>query len=114
MIDDDGPILALMRNLLKEFGYRAVTAADGRNAIAEAQQQSPALVLLDKNMPGMSAGEVIRELRSQPGLETVPVLMLTGERLSRSELASLGANGALLKPFDVPDLLEQIRHHLPL
>lgn len=113
VVDDDEPILALMRNLLKEFDFRAVTAHDGVQALAAVQQQRPALVLLDKNMPGMSGGEIIRALRSQPGLDRLPILMLTGERLSRSELRSLGADGAILKPFDIPVLLEEIRRHLP-
>ncbi len=103
-----------MRNLLKELGFHTVTAAGGAQAIAAAQRQRPALVLLDKNMPGMAGSEVIRELRSQPGLERLPILMLSGERLSRTEIEALGADGAVLKPFDIDELLEQIRHHLPL
>lgn len=114
VVDDDGPILALMRNLLKEFGFHPVTADDGAQAITTAQQQRPAVVLLDKNMPGMDGAEVIRALRGTPGLEHVPILMLSGERLTRSELEDLGADDAILKPFDIPVLIEQIRRHLPV
>ena len=112
VVDDDGPILALMRNLLKEFGFQAVTAETGRQAIDAARQQRPALVLLDKNMPGMAGGEVIRNLRGEPGLDKLPILILSGERLSRSELAELGADGAVQKPFDVVKLIEQIRRYV--
>jgi len=114
VVDDDGPILALMRNLLKEFGFHAVTAESGAEAIDAARQQRPALVLLDKNMPGMKGAEVIRTLRGEPGLDKLPILILSGERLSRSELAELGADGAVQKPFDVVMLMNQIRGYVKL
>src|SRR5712692_2866038 len=111
VVDDDGPILALMRNLLKEFGFQAVTAGTGSEAIDVARAQRPALVLLDKNMPGMTGDQVIRALRGEPGFEKLPILILSGERLSRDDLAALGADGAVQKPFDVMALVEQIRQY---
>jgi CheY-like chemotaxis protein len=112
VVDDDRPILALMRNLLKEFGYHAVTADTGTEAINAAREQPPALVLLDKNMPGMTGDEVISMLRGEPGLDKLPILILSGERLSRDDLVALGADGAVQKPFDVMHLIEQIRHYV--
>ena len=60
-------------------------------------------------MPG---DEVIRNLRGEPGLDKLPILILSGERLSRAELAELGADGAVQKPFDVTLLVEQIRRYV--
>ena len=112
VVDDDGPILALMQNLLDQFGFQAVTAATGSQAIEAARKRRPALVLLDKNMPGMKGDEVIRTLRGELGLDKLPILILSGERLSRAELAELGADGAVQKPFDVTLLMEQIRNYV--
>lgn len=112
VVDDDGPILALMRNLLKEFGFLPLTADTGSKAIDAARQHQPALVLLDKNMPGMTSSEVIRTLRSQPGFDNLPILIVSGERLSRSDIAALGANDAVQKPFDVALLIQQIRRYV--
>jgi len=112
VVDDDGPILVLMRHLLKEFGFQAVTAETGRDALMAAREHRPALVLLDKNMPGMTGDEVIRNLRGEPGLDKLPILILSGERLSRADLAALGADGAVQKPFDVLVLVEQIRSYV--
>jgi CheY-like chemotaxis protein len=112
VVDDDGPILVLMRNLLKEFGFQAVTAATGREAIDAARQQQPALVLLDRNMPGMMGDQVIRTLRGEPGLDKLPILILSGERLTRADLAELGADGSVQKPFDVMLLINQIRQYV--
>ena len=112
VVDDDGPILVLMRNLLKEFGFHAVTAETGSKAIDLAREQRPALVLLDKNMPGMTGDEVIRGLRDQPGFDKLPILILSGERLTREDLALLGADGAVQKPFDIMRLIDQIRQYV--
>ena len=112
VVDDDAPILALMKNLLREFGFKAITASTGEEAINEARRNRPALVLLDKNMPEMSGDEVIRLLRAEPGLAPVPILILSGEPISKSELKALGADGAVQKPFDIPALIAQIRGHL--
>ena len=112
VVDDDAPILILMRNLLREFGFDAVTASSGPQAIAEAEQRTPDLVLLDRNMPGMSGDEVVAAMRANGTLATVPVLMLTGEPMAAAEVAALGATGAVQKPFDVPALVQTIRQHL--
>jgi CheY-like chemotaxis protein len=109
VVDDDGPILALMRNLLKEFGFHAVTAESGSKAIEAARTDPPALVLLDKNMPGMPGDEVIRALRAEPGREDLPILILSGERMSRADIERFGADAAVQKPFDVTSLIQQIR-----
>ena len=109
VVDDDLPILALMRSLLREFGFEAVTAESGLQALAEARSRPPAAVLIDRNMPGMTGDELIRTLRQEPGLDHLPILVISGQAVSSTELASLGADGALLKPFDVPELIAQLR-----
>ena len=112
VVDDDGPILILMRNLLREFGFEPVAAASGPQAIEEARRRTPDLILLDRNMPGMSGDEVLREMRADSTLADVPVLMLTGEPMDPGEVKRLGATAAVMKPFDVPALVERIRAHL--
>jgi len=112
VVDDDAPILILMQNLLREFGFEPLTAASGNEAIDIARGRRPALVLLDRHMPGMSGEEVIRALRDDDGLAQLPILIVSGEPVSKAELASLRADGAVLKPFDVMALVEQIREQL--
>jgi DNA-binding response OmpR family regulator len=109
VVDDDLPILVLMRNLLREFGFEAVTAESGRQALIEARERKPNVVLIDKNMPGMSGDDVIRALRAEPGFDELPILILSGEPVSKSDLKALGADGAVLKPFDIRELIAQLR-----
>ncbi|MDP9191355.1 MAG: response regulator [Acidobacteriota bacterium] len=112
VVDDDTPILLLMRTLLREFGFEPVTAGSGEQAIAEAQKRKPDLILLDRNMPVMSGDEVLRALRSDESLAEVPILIVSGEPMGPAEVRDLGASGHVLKPFDVPSLVKTIRGHI--
>lgn len=112
VVDDDAPILLLMRNVLREFGFDAITASSGPEAIEQARTHGPHLILLDRNMPGMSGDEVLEKMRSDADLAELPVLILSGEPLDPSEVRRIGATGAVLKPFDVPALIETIRTHV--
>jgi DNA-binding response OmpR family regulator len=112
VVDDDAPILLLMRNLLREFGFEPVAAGSGEQAIAEARRRTPDLILLDRNMPGMNGDDVLRELRSHDGLSEVPILIVSGEPIGPDEIRRLGATGHVLKPFDVPALVATIRGHV--
>lgn len=110
VVDDDVPILVLMRNLLREFGFDTVTAGSGPEALEQARAHKPSLILLDRNMPGMSGDEVLEELRSDGGT-TAPVLILSGEPIEPDEVRRIGATAAVLKPFDVPALVQTIRSY---
>lgn len=112
VVDDDAPILLLMRSLLREFGFEPVAVSSGEEAIAEARKRTPDLILLDRNMPGMSGDEVVRAMRSEDSLSLVPILILSGEPIDPDEIRRLGATGHVLKPFDVPTLVETIRGHV--
>jgi CheY-like chemotaxis protein len=113
VVDDDLPILVLMRNLLREFGFEAVTAENGAEALIEVRKRKPSVVLIDKNMPGMTGDEVIRTLRAEPGFDELPILILSGEQISNSDLQALGADGAVLKPFDIRELIARLRSFTP-
>lgn len=108
VVDDDAPILMLMRNLLREFGFEPVAAGNGAQAIEEARKRTPDLILLDRNMPGMNGDEVLRELRASDGLAQVPIFMLSGEPIEPDEIQRIGATGAGLKPVDLTPLVPTI------
>ena len=111
VVDDDLPILTLMKNILREFGFDARTASTGAAAVDAARETRPDLILLDMKMPGMSGDEVIAALRDT-GARDVPILILSGEPVPPAETARLGVAGAVQKPFDVMALIEQIRLHV--
>jgi two-component system, OmpR family, phosphate regulon response regulator PhoB len=112
VVDDDAPILMLMKNVLREFGFETRVASSGNAALQSVGEQTPDLILVDKNMPGMTGEEVIHAMRAQTALAHLPILILSGEPIDRNELARIGATAAVQKPFDVPSLIEQIRAHV--
>jgi CheY-like chemotaxis protein len=70
-------------------------------------------VLIDRNMPGMTGDEIIRTLRKDLGFDDLPILIISGQAVSSAELATLGADGAIMKPFDVMELINQLRSFVP-
>ena len=111
VVDDDMPILVLMKNLLKEFGFEPIVASTGSDAIAEAKKSKPDLMLVDRNMPGMSGDDVVKAILMD-GVPPFPILILSGEPIDPRELQQMGANGAVMKPFDVTALIDEIRSRL--
>lgn len=111
VVDDDGPTLALMRRLLRQYDLEAVTASSGKEAVDLARREKPRLVLLDLNMPGMNGREALEALRSE-GLDAIPVVILSGDAIPTTDVRAMGAVDAIQKPFDLDDLIQRIRRHL--
>lgn len=112
VVDDDQPILLLMKSILREFGFEPIVASTGSDALRHAAADAPELILLDMTMPEMSGTEFIQKLRSDSAMAGIPVLILSGHPVTESELERIGADGAIQKPFDLTELLRRIRHHL--
>jgi DNA-binding response OmpR family regulator len=111
VVDDDEPILHLMRSLLRQYSFRSLTASSGRQALETIQAEVPDLILLDLGLPDMSGEELLEKIHRISG-RSIPVLILSGHQLSEEEWSQAGAAGALQKPFEVSALIQQIRQHL--
>lgn len=109
VVDDDQPILSLMRSLLREFGFEPLLASNGAQALQEARARTPDVILLDRKMPGMSGIELIAELRKEETLRATPVVIVSGEPVTSDEVRALGADAAVLKPFDVTELVALVK-----
>jgi two-component system, OmpR family, response regulator MprA len=115
--DDELETRRIIVELLTQKGYRVLEAADGRAALKLAQEEKPALALLDIEMPGMGGLEVIARLR-ELGL-AIPVLVLSGRREVEDRVKGLtiGADDYLGKPYDYTELLARVqallRRHEP-
>ena len=106
--DDDHKITDMLRRTLSYEGYSVLTAADGREALTQAQAHHPDLVVLDWMMPGLNGVEVARRLRAAEGM---PILMLTARDAVEDRVEGLdgGADDYLVKPFAPAELLARIR-----
>ena len=108
VVDDDRKITDMLRRTLIYEGYRAVTAADGEEALVKAQSERPDLVILDWMMPKLNGLETAKMLRET---SPVPILMLTARDAVENRVEGLdsGADDYLVKPFAPEELLARIR-----
>ena len=104
--DNEEVLRGLVRASLDGNGYTLVEARDGDEAVEQARLVQPDLILLDMMMPGKSGLEVLAELRRDPELRDIPVVMLTARaQVTDREAASLaGADCFLAKPFSPLEL----------
>lgn len=91
-------------------GWRVLTASSGREALEVVAEQRPDAIVLDVMMPEMDGPTTLRTLRAAPETASIPVVFLSAkaQAADRAELASLGAEGVLTKPFDPVTLADEI------
>jgi CheY-like chemotaxis protein len=116
LIADDQPdnVLLLARYLENE-GYHYIEAKDGLEALEKVHNEKPDLVLLDVNMPNKDGFAVLEEIRADPTVQHIPVIILTAARLDSIEVQfglNLGADDYITKPFNKRELLARIRTKL--
>ncbi|MGH8059875.1 MAG: response regulator, partial [Candidatus Entotheonellia bacterium] len=101
LIVDDQPMnLDILQTRLAVHGYEIVTAMDGEEALAIVRAKQPDLILLDVMMPKMDGIEACRQLKADPSLPFIPVIMVTAKADSKDIVAGLeaGADEYLTKP----------------
>ena len=107
-VDDDPAARDLMARFLAREGFRAVTAADGTEAIRLARELRPSAITLDVMMPGMDGWDVLATLKGEPELADIPVIMLTIVD-DKAHGYALGANEYIVKPLDREQMRRVLR-----
>jgi len=115
VVDDEPPILELVRYTLEDEQIRVLEAADGVQALEAALAARPDLILLDVQMPRLDGLEVCRRLRADPSLAGTRIVMLTaaGQDADRARGLAAGADEYLTKPFSPLALFTLVRSLLP-
>ncbi|EFK09887.1 putative Nitrogen assimilation regulatory protein [delta proteobacterium NaphS2] len=112
IIDDDDQLRASFEKLLKEEGYRVETAPSGETGLKRIEALPPDLVILDMRLPGINGLETFKRINAlDPKL---PVIIMTafGTTETAIEATKMGAFDYILKPFDIPEMLDVIRKAL--
>jgi two-component system chemotaxis response regulator CheY len=111
IVDDFSTMRRIVKNLLNDLGYsNTAEADDGHTALAALRAAPFDFVVTDWNMPGMTGIELLRAIRADDKLKTLPVLMVTAEakREQIIEAAQNGVNGYIIKPFTAQTLEEKL------
>src|SRR3954447_5440983 len=113
IVEDDPDIAESLRYNLDREGLSSVIAETGEKALAVAlnQKETPALLILDLMLPGMSGIELCRRLRREPATRRTPIIMLTAKASESDRVTGLdlGADDYITKPFSVRELLARVR-----
>jgi putative two-component system response regulator len=114
LVEDDAPLLDVMRYLLEAEGYEVCPAVNGKQALDLFVTSRPSLVISDIMMPEMNGYELLEAVRVMPEGITVPFLFLSArtERSDVDRARSLGVDDYLFKPFEAPELINAVRARL--
>ena len=116
LVVEDNPLnLKLIRDVLEFEGFDVLTAQSGEEGVALASSESPDLVLMDLQLPGIAGHEALLQMRSDPRCRSVPVVAVTAfamkDDIERAQIA--GFDGYIAKPISVRALPEQLAAFLP-
>jgi two-component system phosphate regulon response regulator PhoB len=111
IVEDEAPLLTLMRYNLEKQGFIVDEATDGQEALLRVSEARPDLILLDWMLPAMSGLEVCRQLRRRPNTRDLPIIMVTARTEDQDAVRALdtGADDYIAKPFAMESLLARIR-----
>ncbi|MCC7273546.1 MAG: phosphate regulon transcriptional regulator PhoB [Alphaproteobacteria bacterium] len=111
VVEDEVPLLTLLRYNLEKEGFRVAEARDGEEALVAVKDLEPDLVLLDWMLPLVSGIEVCRQIRRMPEARAVPIVMLTarGEEADKIRGLNSGADDYVTKPFSPSELTARLK-----
>ncbi len=111
IVDDEKPIVEILKINLQKEGYTTFEAFDGEEAVSKAMMTEPDLILLDVMLPKLDGFSVLKKIREK---SSVPILMLTAreEEFDKVLGLELGADDYITKPFSIRELMARVKAHM--
>ncbi|MCB1590481.1 MAG: response regulator [Xanthomonadales bacterium] len=111
IVDDSPAELANLRTLLTDAGYHTITATNGREAVAKAAAEMPALIFMDVVMPDMDGYEACRQLRAGETTKGIPVVVVSSKSQKADQLWATmqGAKAVIGKPAKAEDVMAAVQ-----
>jgi len=116
IVDDASAMRRIVRGLLKELGFKNMREAEnGQLALDELKKKKADFVISDWNMPVMTGIELLRAIRTDENLKTIPLLMVTAEAKQENIMAAVqaGVSNYIVKPFNAATLQEKLNKIFP-
>lgn len=116
VVDDVVSNVLLLRVLLTNEKFKVITASNGKEALSQAVNAHPDLILLDVMMPEMNGFEVAERLKSDPETQNIPIIFLTALNTTADIVKGfkVGANDFISKPFNKEELVIRVNHQISL
>lgn len=116
VVDDIRPNLELQQDILSREGYTVIVADNGEDALAAVERESPDLILLDIEMPGMKGYEVCSRLKANEKTSGIPVIFLSAldEVFDKVKAFEVGGVDYVTKPFQVEEVLVRLETHMAI
>jgi two-component system, cell cycle response regulator DivK len=114
VVEDQEDNRRILRDLLGNAGYELVEAESGEEALTAVEAQRPDLILMDIQLPVMDGYEATRRIRSNPELNSIPIIAVTSYALAGDEAKAFatGCNAYISKPYSPRALLAKVREYL--
>ena len=114
VVEDQEDNRRIMRDLLSSAGYEIIEAVTGEEGVAAAETHRPDLILMDIQLPGLDGYEATRQIKANPELEHIPIIVVTSYALSGDDVKAFeaGCTAYVSKPFSPRELLAKIREYL--
>ena len=114
VVDDEPNVIRSLTFVLEKEGYDVSSATNGEGAMAKIQESKPNLMLLDVMMPKKNGYEVCKEVKSNPSLSDIHIIMLTakGQQADREKGLNAGANEFMTKPFSLKMIVGKVKEIL--
>ncbi|MEE9526331.1 MAG: response regulator [Syntrophobacteria bacterium] len=115
VVEDQEDNRRIMRDLLSSAGYEVIEAVTGEDGVTAAEMHRPDLILMDIQLPGLDGYEATRQIKANPDLHHIPIIVVTSYALSGDDVKAFeaGCNAYVSKPFSPRELLAKIREYLP-
>ena len=115
IVEDEEDVIELLSAIFSELGnYRVLYARDGEEALKIARANTPDVVILDIQIPGLNGYEICKLVKSDPTINHAKIIMLSGmtQNFDWPKTRETGADGYIVKPFSVTTLIEKIEELL--
>lgn len=113
--EDEPHIVESLTFVLSRSGFEVSSVLDGEAAIARVRADPPDMVILDVMLPRLNGFDVLKQLKSDPALRSIPVIILTakGQAQDRRMAEEIGVDGFMTKPFSNREFVDEVRRLAP-